>query len=53
MQVLWPQIVTFVVMMASVVLTVQQPVSGNAFMAVILTSQLIMSIFYTTISGGT
>ena len=52
LQVLWPQIVTLGIMGASVVLTLKDSVPGNAFMAVILSSQVILGLTNATIAGG-
>ena len=52
LQVLWPQIVTLGIMGASVVLTLKDSVPGNAFMAVILSSQFVLGITNATIAGG-
>ena len=43
-QVLWPQVVTLGVMLATVVLTLKV-VSGNVFMAFILAAQVITFVF--------
>ena len=50
-QVLWPQVLTLGVMLATVVLTLKV-VSGNAFMAFILAAQLVLGITNATIVGG-
>lgn len=52
LQVLWPQTLTLVVMVGSVALTLEEAVSGNRFMASILTSQVVLNVVNATIVGG-
>lgn len=52
LQVFWPQLLTLVVMIGNVVLTLKQSVPGNTFMAIILSSQIVMNITNATIVGG-
>ena len=52
LQVLWPQLLTVAILVGSMVLTQMSDISGNVFMAIILTFQFVIGLTNATITGG-